>query len=56
MKTLVEIMAWLEANKPLLQEQFSIKELGIFGSYLRHEQTGTSDVDILVEFSQHPAF
>lgn len=55
MKTLVEIMAWLEANKPLLQERYFIKELGIFGSYVRQEQTDASDVDILVEFSQTPS-
>lgn len=55
MKTLVEIMAWLEDHKYVLEERYSIKELGIFGSYIRNEQTEISDVDILVEFSQTPS-
>jgi uncharacterized protein len=29
--------------------------LGIFGSYVRGEQTETSDVDVLVEFSETPS-
>ena len=29
-------------------------ELGIFGSYSRDEQKETSDIDILVEFSETP--
>jgi len=32
-----------------------LQELGIFGSYLRKEQTETSDIDVLVEFSQTPS-
>lgn len=55
MKTLVEIMAWLEDHKLVLQERYRVKELGIFGSYVRDEQTELSDVDILVEFSQTPS-
>jgi predicted nucleotidyltransferase len=35
-------------------EKFKVTELGIFGSYVRGEQTKNSDVDILVEFSKVP--
>ena len=40
--------------KPMLQNDYHITELGIFGSYVRGEQTEESDVDILVAFE--PSF
>jgi predicted nucleotidyltransferase len=55
MKTLAEIKQWLLQHKPLLQERYGVKELGIFGSYVRQEQTATSDLDVLVEFSEVPS-
>ena len=42
-------------HKSVLQERYKIRELGIFGSYVRQEQTETSDVDLLVEFSETPS-
>lgn len=41
----------LKQNKPVLAEKFHVKEIGLFGSFVRGEQTKDSDVDILVEFS-----
>jgi uncharacterized protein len=55
MKTLEEIQQWLVQNKPLLQERYKVRELGVFGSYVRQEQTETSDVDVLVEFFETPS-
>lgn len=55
MKTLEDIQQWFVQHKPSLQEQYMISELGIFGSYARQEQTETSDVDVLVEFSEIPS-
>ncbi len=55
MKTLEEIQQWLVQNKALLQERYKVRELGIFGSYVRQEQTETSDVDVLVEFFETPS-
>ena len=55
MKTLEEIMQWLVQHKLLLQERYKVSELGIFGSYVRQEQTENSDVDLLVEFSETPS-
>lgn len=54
MRTLEEIKQWLTQNKSALQERYSVKEIGIFGSYVRQEQTEASDVDVLVEFSEVP--
>ena len=52
MKTLEEIKARLEQLKPTLREDFKVKTIGVFGSYVRGEQKRGSDVDILVEFEE----
>jgi uncharacterized protein len=52
MKTIDEIKYILEKHKIILREKFKIDEIGIFGSYVRREQTDESDVDILVTFKK----
>jgi predicted nucleotidyltransferase len=42
----------LAAFKPVLAERYGVKEIGIFGSYVRGEQKGNSDVDVLVDFTE----
>ncbi|MEY3647383.1 MAG: hypothetical protein RLZ13_265 [Bacteroidota bacterium] len=37
-------------HKKSLFQKYPIKELAIFGSYARNEQSATSDLDLLVEF------
>ncbi|NEZ67030.1 DUF86 domain-containing protein [Leptolyngbyaceae cyanobacterium CCMR0082] len=44
-----DIKVMLQQRKPQIQEQYHIAELGIFGSYVRGEQTAASDLDILIE-------
>ncbi len=56
MKLVDELMETLATHKGALKERFKIKEIGIFGSYVRGEQKGTSDVDILVEFESPIGF
>ena|SRR4030042_36000 len=51
-KTVEEIRRILEAYREELRHEYHVKEIGIFGSYLRGEQKETSDVDILVEFER----
>ncbi len=51
MKTRQEIEKMLKRYKPFLKEKFKVKRIGIFGSYIRGEESEKSDVDILVEFS-----
>ena len=46
------ILEKLRTLKPMLQEKYSISELALFGSYSRDEQTGSSDIDIMVDFSK----
>ncbi len=55
MKTLGEIQKILRQQKEFLKEKYKIKEIGIFGSFVRGEQTYTSDIDILVEFEEVPS-
>jgi len=51
MKTLQEIKETLNSHKERLFNDYPIKTMAIFGSYSRKEQNETSDLDILVEFS-----
>lgn len=37
---------------PELRDEYLVSKIGIFGSYARGEATNTSDIDVLVEFSQ----
>lgn len=46
--------AILRKQLPELREDFGVKWLGIFGSYVRGDQKETSDLDVLVEFSETP--
>jgi predicted nucleotidyltransferase len=51
MRTLQDIRNTLSSHKSTLFRDYPIKSLAIFGSYSRKEQTDSSDLDILVEFS-----
>jgi predicted nucleotidyltransferase len=50
MKSKKVILEKLIEEQILLKNEYKVKNIGIFGSYARDEQAGTSDVDILVEF------
>ena len=53
MKTRSEIReATLKRIKPILAEKFSVKEIGIFGSFVSGRESEGSDVDILVAFNE----
>jgi len=52
MKTIAEIRTLFVEHKAELIEKYGVKEIGVFGSYLREEQKETSDIDILVEFKR----
>ncbi|MGV8127650.1 MAG: nucleotidyltransferase family protein [Methanothrix sp.] len=52
MKRLAEIQEILRQKKPILRERFKVKEIGIFGSFVRGEEKDTSDLDILVELER----
>lgn len=50
MKNIEEIKKILNKNKIQFRNNFKVKEIGIFGSYVKSQQTKKSDLDILVEF------
>jgi predicted nucleotidyltransferase len=52
MKDINEIKTILETYKPIIKGRFKIKEIGIFGSFVRGEETVKSDIDILVDFEK----
>ena len=45
-----EILDKLKELKPLLESDYNITEIGLFGSYVRDEQKPESDIDILVSY------
>lgn len=51
-KKIDQIVMRLRENKPVLEEKYKVKTLGVFGSYVRGEQKKGSDLDVLVEFSK----
>jgi len=52
MKRVDEIKETLKKHKGELRERFRVKEIGVFGSYVKGEQKKVSDIDILVEFEE----
>ena len=50
MKDLQAIMGELRRLRPELQRRYPIREIGVFGSWVRGEQTEDSDIDVLVDF------
>ena len=53
MRTIEEIKKILSDDKQHLIDDYHISEIGIFGSYVRGEQTPKSDIDILVMFTDY---
>ena len=47
-----EIEFKLKSIKPVLTSKFHVKSIGYFGSFALEQQTESSDLDLLVEFSQ----
>ena len=52
MNELDKILEKLKELKPELEKEYFVKEIGVFGSYVRNEQTVDSDIDILIEFRE----
>jgi predicted nucleotidyltransferase len=52
MPKLEEIKVILAKHKKELRQKYGVKNLGVFGSYVKEKQKKKSDVDILVEFEE----
>jgi len=48
--SLDELLKIFNLYKGEIRQRFKVKEIGIFGSYVRNEQGQKSDIDILVGF------
>jgi len=49
-KNIEEASAVLREHKAEVAHKYRVREMGIFGSFVRGEQKRRSDIDILVEF------
>jgi len=49
---IVEIRKMLERNNTYIKETFHVREIGIFGSFIKGKQKAKSDIDILVAFEK----
>lgn len=52
MQTKSDIISKLKEIKPLLFKEYSVRSIGLFGSYADETNTDKSDIDILVEFEK----
>ena len=47
------ILAYLRANKQLLEKEFGLTQIALFGSFARNEAHRTSDIDLLIELKKN---
>ncbi|NIM13154.1 MAG: hypothetical protein GTO45_13625 [Candidatus Aminicenantes bacterium] len=52
MRQLEDIQRCIKAHKSELKQNYKVKEIGIFGSYVRGKQQEKSDLDVLVDFDE----
>lgn len=47
-----ELLSKLREVKPIILSDYRAKDIGLFGSFVRGDQHGDSDIDVLVEFEE----
>ena len=47
-----ELLVKLGALKPEVATRYKVREIALFGSFVRGEQGGASDIDVLVDFEE----
>lgn len=55
-KSIQKIKRILLSHKQDLSDKYGVREIGIFGSYVRSEHRKNSDIDILVELEKPMGF
>jgi predicted nucleotidyltransferase len=53
-KSVEEVKTILKEHKAEVMQKYRVREIGIFGSFVRGEQKRRSDVDILVDYKGVP--
>lgn len=54
MTSINKIIKILRENKLMLRQKYSVKNLALFGSFVRGDYSEHSDIDILAEFEYPP--
>lgn len=52
MKSLEEVKEIISKHKNEVERKFKVKSLGLFGSYVKGNQSNKSDIDIIVTFKE----
>jgi predicted nucleotidyltransferase len=52
MASLIDIIKILRENKAMLKQNYSVTKLGLFGSYVRGDNSENSVIDIFAEFEK----
>lgn len=47
------IIAYLRKNIRYFHDRFGVTSMGVFGSFVRGEQTSSSDIDIVIEMEKN---
>jgi predicted nucleotidyltransferase len=53
-RSLLNILPDLRNLFPFIKENYNVKSIEVFGSFVRNENNSLSDLDLLVEFSDIP--
>lgn len=54
--TQADVLDFLKEHKQELRRRFGLTKIGLFGSYVRDEQTEESDIDLAVEIESDNKF
>jgi predicted nucleotidyltransferase len=46
----MQVLDIIKEHEDEIKKRYSVRKIGVFGSYIRNDQTESSDLDILVEF------
>ncbi len=49
---LESVLEKMRALKPEMAARYRVREIGVFGSFSRHEHGEASDIDVLVDFEE----
>ncbi|MBK7599314.1 MAG: nucleotidyltransferase family protein [Acidobacteria bacterium] len=49
-----QIITMLREQWPFLAAKYHVRSIGVFGSYVRHEEKPGSDIDLLISFEETP--
>ncbi len=56
MTDITTILRKIRENRGMLEKEFGIVKVRVFGSYVRGQQRENSDLDLIVKFKKTPGF